>query len=50
MIITTGFKDLLIIQNKDFKDQRGYFKELLRENQLNKKFPFVVMSFSKKMS
>ena len=48
MIITTGFKDLLIIQNKDFKDQRGYFKELLRENQLNKKFPFVVMSFSKK--
>ena len=48
MIIKTGFKDLLIIQNHKFKDQRGYFKELLRENQLNKKFPFVVMSYSKK--
>jgi dTDP-4-dehydrorhamnose 3,5-epimerase len=48
MIIKTGLKDLIIIQNKEFKDQRGYFKELLRERHLNKKFPFVVMSFSKK--
>jgi len=48
MIVKTGFEDLLIIQNKKFNDQRGYFKELIRERQLNKKFPFVVMSFSKK--
>ena len=31
-----------------FKDQRGYFKEILRENKINKKFPFLVMSYSKK--
>jgi len=48
MIVKTDFKDLLIIQNKKFNDQRGHFKELLSEKQLNKKFPFTVMSFSKK--
>ena len=48
MIVKTSFEGLLIIQNKKFTDQRGYFKELLRERQLNKKFPFVVMSFSKR--
>jgi len=48
MIVKTSFEGLLIIQNKKFNDQRGYFKELLRERQLNKKFPFVVMSFSKR--
>ena len=44
----TKFKDLFIIQNKSFKDKRGYFKELIREVKINKKFPFLVMSFSKK--
>ena len=44
----TRFKDLLLIQNKSFKDNRGYFKELMREDKINKKFPFLVMSFSKK--
>ena len=48
MIIKTKFKDLVIIQNKSFKDNRGYFKELLREKEINKKFPFMVMSYSKK--
>ena len=47
-MIKTKFKELLIIQNKPFKDKRGYFKELIRENNINKKFPFLVMSFSKK--
>ena len=42
------FKDLFIIQNKSFKDKRGYFKELIREKNINKKFPFLVMSFSNK--
>ena len=46
--IKTKFKDLLIIQNKNFKDNRGYFKELYKETFLNKKFPFMVMSYSKK--
>ena len=44
----TNFKDLFLVQNRSFKDNRGYFKELIRENKINKKFPFLVMSFSKK--
>ena len=48
MIIKNKFKDLFIVKNKIFKDNRGYFKELLRENIIKKKFPFLVMSYSKK--
>ena len=48
MIQKTKFKDLFLIKNKTYKDQRGYFKELIRENQIKKKFPFIVMSHSKK--
>ena len=48
MIKRTKFKGLLEIKNKSFKDPRGYFKELLREKNINKKFIFTVMSFSKK--
>ena len=48
MIAKTKFKDLFIIKNKSFKDKRGHFKELIRENKINKRFPFLVMSFSKK--
>ena len=48
MIKKTKFKDLILINNKSFKDRRGYFKELLLEKNLKKKFPFLVMSFSKK--
>ena len=48
MKIKLNFKDLFLIKNKSFKDNRGYFKELIRENAINKKFPFLVMSFSKK--
>ena len=46
-MIKTKFKDLFLIKNNNFKDQRGYFKEIIRENKLKKKFPFLVMSFSK---
>ena len=42
MIIKTKFKDLYLVKNKTFHDQRGYFKELIRENVINKKFPFHV--------
>ncbi len=48
MKIKSSFKDLFLIKSKSFKDNRGYFKELIRENKINKKFPFLVMSFSKK--
>jgi len=48
MIIKTSIKDLLIVQNKKFTDTRGHFKELIRENEIKKKFPFFVMSYSKK--
>ena len=48
MILKTKFKDLFIFKNKPFIDKRGYFKELLKEERLKKKFPFTVMSFSKK--
>ena len=48
MKIKTKFKDLIIIKNKTFKDNRGYFRELFKEKDINKKFPFIVMSYSKK--
>jgi len=48
MIIKTSIKDLLVVQNKKFSDTRGHFKELIRENEIKKKFPFFVMSYSKK--
>ena len=48
MIKKTKFKNLLLIKNKSYFDKRGYFKELIRENKLNLRFPFKVMSFSKK--
>ena len=48
MKIKTKFKDLFLIQQNRFLDNRGYFKELIQEYKLNLKFTFVVMSFSKK--
>ena len=48
MLKKTKFKDLIVIENKSFKDNRGYFKELLKENKIKKNFLFSVMSYSKK--
>ena len=48
MIVKTKFKDLFIINGKKFKDKRGHFRELLKENKVGKKFPFIVASFSNK--
>ena len=48
MIVKTKFKDLFIFKNKSFIDKRGHFKELVKEKVIKKKFPFIVMSFSKK--
>ena len=48
MINKTKFKGLLVINNLLHKDKRGYFKEILKENNIKFKFPFLVMSHSKK--
>ncbi len=48
MITKSRLKDLIFVNNKSYRDKRGYFKELLKEKNLNKRFPFLVMSFSKK--
>ena len=47
-ILKTQFKDLLIIKNKKFQDNRGSFRELLVEKNIKKRFPFNVVSISKK--
>ena len=48
MIKKTNFKDLKIITNLIHRDNRGYFKEILLEKKIKYKFPFLVMSSSKK--
>ncbi len=48
MIKKTNFKDLFLLKNHSYKDKRGYFKELIKENKIKQKFPFCVMSYSKK--
>tara|TARA_Y100000389_G_C17405668_1_gene487871 strand:+ start:955 stop:1476 length:522 start_codon:yes stop_codon:yes gene_type:complete len=47
-MIKTKIKDLFLVKNIPYKDNRGYFKELIKEKKIGKKFPFLVMSFSKK--
>ena len=47
-IINKKFKNLFLLKHKVYKDKRGYFKEIIRENKVNTKFPFIVMSYSKK--
>jgi len=48
-IIKTRIPGPLIIKSIIFKDKRGYLRETFRNNLFNnKRFPFDVMSFSKK--
>ena len=47
-ILKTPIKDLLIVKSEQFYDNRGYFRELLREISVKQKFVFNVVSFSKK--
>jgi len=47
-IIKTRFKDLIIVESKNFYDKRGYFREILIEKIIKKKFKFNVVSNSKK--
>lgn len=44
----TKFKDLLIYKKKTFIDNRGYFRELFKQNHFKEKFLFDIISFSKK--
>jgi len=47
-IIKTKFKDLIIYKKDTYKDNRGYFRELYLQKHFNTRFPFDVMSYSKK--
>lgn len=47
-ITKTKFKDLLIFNSKNFYDARGYFREVLIEKIVKKRFRFTVVSKSKK--
>jgi dTDP-4-dehydrorhamnose 3,5-epimerase len=47
-IIKTNFKNLLVIENKRHLDYRGEFRELIIEKKIKNRFPFNVISKSKK--
>lgn len=47
-IIKTKFNGLKIYKKDTFKDTRGYTRELFLNKSINKKFPFDLVSFSKK--
>ena len=47
-ILKTRFKDLLVIENHKYLDYRGEFREILVEKNIKIKFPFNVISKSRK--
>jgi dTDP-4-dehydrorhamnose 3,5-epimerase len=47
-ILKTKFKGLLVINSMKFIDSRGFFRELLQEKLIKKRFIFNVVSVSKK--
>ena len=47
-IIKTKFNELRIYKKDTFKDTRGYTRELFLDKSINKKFPFDLVSLSKK--
>ena len=47
-IVKTNFRGLKIFKKKTFKDKRGYTRELFKNNLIKKKFPFEILSLSKK--
>jgi dTDP-4-dehydrorhamnose 3,5-epimerase len=44
----TNIKNLLIIEGKQYTDNRGYLRELLLEKEIDRKFKFAIVSKSKK--
>ena len=47
-ITKTKFKDLLIFEGKNYKDQRGYLREVFLQKMVKKKIIFNILSVSKK--
>ena len=47
-IIKTQIKGLLVFKGEKFNDNRGYFREILVEKTVKRKFKFNVVSVSKK--
>ena len=47
-IIETNFNGLKIFKKQTFNDKRGYTRELFLSRSINKKFPFDIITFSKK--
>jgi dTDP-4-dehydrorhamnose 3,5-epimerase len=47
-IIETNFNGLKIFKKQTFNDKRGYTRELFLSKSINKKFPFDILTFSKK--
>ena len=47
-IKNTKFKDLIVYEKETYSDKRGYFRELFLQKHFKDKFPFDVMSYSKK--
>ena len=47
-ISKTKFKDLFVFKSKNFYDNRGYFREVLIEKLIKKRFKFIVVSKSKR--
>ncbi len=47
-LIKTKFKGLIVYEKDTYKDKRGYFRELFLQKHFNERFPFDVMSYSKK--
>ena len=45
--IMKPINSIVVIKNKKYFDKRGYFKELLKDKKFKKRFPFIVMSYSK---
>ena len=44
----TKIKNLLIIDGKQYSDNRGYLRELVSEKEIGGKFKFTILSMSKK--
>ena len=47
-LLKTKFKDLIIYKKDTYKDNRGFFRELYLQKHFKTRFPFDVMSYSKK--
>ena len=47
-IIKTKFKGLFVIKEKEYRDKRGFFKEIYKKSTIKERFIFDCISFSKK--